>query len=214
MVCLSANDVWFFLGVIGAILFFGRFYVQWIVAEIRGRYVIPVAFWYMSAFGSLLLFAYAYQRQSPGGTFGICFNLIVYSRNLVYVWKEQGLLTPFRSRLVHAGTGLVTVTTVFLTWKTWRAGYSGTPEFWVWSTIWAFGQALFFLRFLIQWALTEALGRSVIPAVFWKLSLLGLLLHGAYFTHRADWLLAVGTLLDGIPYARNLSLIRRASRIG
>jgi len=197
------------LGIIGAVLFFGRFYVQWIVAELKKQYVVPVAFWYMSAGGSLLLFAYAFGRGSPGGTFGVCFNIIVYCRNLIYVWRERGVLTRSWSIAAHLFTGVVIIVAATLTFLTWRNSYSNTTEFWAWSAIWAVGQGLFFLRFLIQWAVTELRRKSVIPASFWWLSIVGVFLHGSYFFHRGDWLLAIGTVADSIPYVRNLWLIHR-----
>ncbi len=195
-------------GVIGSVLFFGRFYVQWIVSEVRKQYVIPIAFWYMSGFGSMLLFVYAFGRTSPGGTVGMCFNLIVYARNLMYVWRDKGVLTPARKIVTYGVVAVVTLTAGALTLLALKRGYRNTTEFWVWSAIWAVGQGLFFLRFLIQWAVTELKGKSVIPAIFWQLSIVGVLLHGAYFTYRADWLLAIGTFADGVPYVRNLWIMR------
>ncbi|HOV74287.1 MAG TPA: lipid-A-disaccharide synthase N-terminal domain-containing protein [Candidatus Hydrogenedentes bacterium] len=197
------------VGVAGSVLFFGRFYVQWIVAEIKKQYVVPVSFWYMSAAGSLMLFVYAFGRGSPGGTLGVCFNLIVYCRNLIHIWRERGVLTPFWNVAAHVFACVTIGIASALTFFTWRAGYSNTTEFWAWSVVWAVGQAVFFLRFLIQWAVTEIRHKSIIPASFWWLSLAGLFLHGSYFFHRGDWLLAIGTLSDGLPYVRNLWLMRR-----
>jgi len=195
-------------GLVGALLFFGRFYVQWAISEIRKEYTIPVSFWYMSAAGSLMLFVYAYGQGSPGGTFSLCFNLLVYGRNLIYVWRDRGTLTAFRSAITHATVGIAVVVAGILTYVTWRGGYRNTTEFWVWSAIWAAGQGVFFLRFIIQWAITEMKRKSVVPAVFWQLSIVGLFLHGAYYFHRADWVLAFGTVADGLPYVRNLWLMR------
>lgn len=196
------------VGLVGAVLFFGRFYVQWIVAEVKRQYVIPVAFWYMSAAGSLMLFAYAYACGSPGGTFGVCFNIIVYARNLVHIWREKRVMTPFWNAVIHVAAGAVVAVAAALTFLTWRHGYRNTTEFWMWSAIWAVGQVAFFMRFLIQWAITEIKHKSIIPASFWWLSIFGVFLHGSYFFHRLDWLLAFGTVADGLPYVRNLWLMR------
>lgn len=204
-----SEHVFLTIGFVGAILFFGRFYVQWLISEWRGTYVVPVSFWYMSIGGVLLLFVYAYNRQSPGGTFGLCLNIVIYVRNLILIWREQGVLTRNRAILTWVVAGGVALTAIVLTALTWQRGYRPTMEFWVWSAIWVIGQGLFFLRFAVQWAVTEWKGRSVIPAAFWYISLAGMVLHGAYFLHRYDWLLAIGTFADGIPYARNLWLMRR-----
>lgn len=200
--------VWTIFGAVGAILFFGRFYVQWVIAEIKRQYIIPVSFWYMSVVGSLMLFVYAFGRGSPGGTFSLCFNLIVYTRNLIHIWREQRTLTTFRNVAAHVVAGVVVAIAVVLTYLTWQRSYRNSMEFWGWSAIWAVGQGVFFLRFIVQWLITEIKRKSVIPALFWQLSILGAFLHGAYFFYRADWLLAFGTVADGLPYVRNLWLMR------
>ncbi|WP_320178448.1 lipid-A-disaccharide synthase N-terminal domain-containing protein [Roseovarius pacificus] len=203
------EHAFFAAGLTGAALFFGRFFVQWLVSEWRGQYTVPIAFWYMSIGGVLLLFLYAYDRESPGGTLGLCFNIVIYVRNLILIWRERGQLTPARTAITWSLSGTVVCAAFLLTVLTWQRGYRPSMDFWAWSAIWIFGQGLFFLRFIVQWAVTEYHGRSIIPASFWYLSLAGMVFHGAYFLHRADWLLALGTFADGIPYARNLWLMRR-----
>jgi lipid-A-disaccharide synthase-like uncharacterized protein len=165
----------------------------------------------MSAGGSLLLFVYAYGCGSPGGTFGVCFNIIVYCRNLIHVWRERGVLTPFLNVAAHVFAGTVMIVATSLTFLTWRHSYQNTTEFWLWTAIWAVGQGVFFLRFLIQWAVTEIKHKSVIPVSFWRLSIFGVFLHGSYFFHRGDWLLAFGTVADSLPYVRNLWLMRNCA---
>lgn len=206
-------DIWTLLGILGGILFFGRFYVQWIVSEIRKQSVIPVAFWYMSIAGCLLLFPYAFNRVSPGGTFGLCFNMVVYGRNLVHIWREQGKLSPARNVGIHVFMGTISCGAAVLTIMTWRRGYGNTAEFWVWSLLWAVGQGMFFLRFFVQWMWTEIQRRSTVPRVFWYLSIIGTCFHLAYFTYRLDWILAVGTLADTFIYVRNLFLGRSTAAV-
>jgi lipid-A-disaccharide synthase-like uncharacterized protein len=201
--------IWFWVGLVGSILFFGRFYWQWLVSEFRGQYTVPLSFWYMSAAGSLLLFAYAYERGSPGGTFGLCINIPIYARNIVYIYRERGWLTPVRNVLIHVIAFVVAGVAFALTVQTWHAGYELTQSFWLWSAAWAIGQCLFFGRFAWQWLETEYRGRSVISAPFWYMSLAGLVLHGAYFFHRGDMFLAIGTVVDALPYIRNIMLLRK-----
>lgn len=203
---LAPSTIWTFLGIIGGILFFGRFYVQWIVSEYRKQSVIPVSFWYMSICGSLLLFPYAVWRQSPGGTVGLCFNTIVYARNLVYIWRERGTLRPAWNIGIHVVAVGVAVVAVTLTVLTWQRAYGNTQGFWFWSLVWAFGQGLFFLRFLVQWLATEYHRRSTVPRAFWQLSIAGTMFHIVYFLYRRDWILAIGTIADTLVYVRNLYL--------
>lgn len=203
---------WTLLGVIGGVFFFGRFYIQWFISERRKESVVPISFWYMSCAGSIMLYLYAYHRESPGGTFGVAFNTVIYCRNLIYIWKERGLLTRTLNIAAHLFAGAIAAVAIVLTAITWRRGYHNNVDFWAWSAIWAIGQGVFFLRFLIQWIMTEYEGKSIVPPIFWHLSLLGVCLHGAYFYHRAEWLFTIGTVADALPYVRNLWLIRNARR--
>ena len=67
------------------------------------------------------------------------------------------------------------------------------------------GQALFTMRFVVQWIATERARKSVIPFGFWECSALGSLLTLAYFAiYRHD---SVGVLQTALPlpiYLRNL----------
>src|SRR3990172_4969991 len=76
-------------------------------------------------------------------------------------------------------------------------------------------QAVFFLRFLVQWIVSERRGESVIPVAFWYLSLLGSGLIFVYAIRRADPVFMLAQLLACVIYVRNLMLIygqRRRSR--
>jgi lipid-A-disaccharide synthase-like uncharacterized protein len=72
------------------------------------------------------------------------------------------------------------------------------------------GNVCFFSRFLVQWALSERARRSLTPAVFWYLSLLGTTCIGLYSAHQRKYVLVAGYALNGAIYARNLWMQRRA----
>lgn len=88
-----------------------------------------------------------------------------------------------------------------------------TPDI-LWLGIGLFGQALFSMRFLVQWLRSERAGRSVVPIAFWYLSLGGGLLLLSYAIHRRDPVFILGQLTGVIVYLRNLQLIylQRAGR--
>ena len=77
-----AELVWVAFGLFGQLLFTGRFLVQWIVSEREHKSVIPIAFWYFSITGGLVLFAYAIYRQDPVFILGQSIGIFIYSRNL------------------------------------------------------------------------------------------------------------------------------------
>ncbi len=82
-------DWWVILGLIAQGLFTMRFVVQWIASERAGRSVIPLAFWWFSVGGGLLLLVYALYRKDPVFILGQAFGVFVYLRNLYFVLRER-----------------------------------------------------------------------------------------------------------------------------
>ena len=76
-------SLWFFIGLVGQGLFAGRFIVQWIYSEYKKASVFPVAFWYLSLAGSVLLLAYSIHIQDIIFIAGFSLNMLIYVRNLV-----------------------------------------------------------------------------------------------------------------------------------
>ena len=79
----------------------------------------------------------------------------------------------------------------------------------IWLVLGFAAQGCFFLRFLVQWLVSERKRQSTIPVVFWYLSLAGGLGLLAYSIHRQDAVFIVGQSLGVAIYVRNLMLIRR-----
>jgi lipid-A-disaccharide synthase-like uncharacterized protein len=73
---------WVMFGLLGQLMFTGRFLVQWIASERARRSVVPVAFWWFSIVGGLMLLAYAIYRRDPVFILGQALGVIIYSRNL------------------------------------------------------------------------------------------------------------------------------------
>jgi lipid-A-disaccharide synthase-like uncharacterized protein len=77
------------IGFAGQGLFAMRFIIQWLKSEGEGRSIIPLAFWYFSIGGGLVLFLYALWRQDPVIICGQGLGLFIYLRNLFLIFKEQ-----------------------------------------------------------------------------------------------------------------------------
>ncbi|MEE4108767.1 MAG: lipid-A-disaccharide synthase N-terminal domain-containing protein [Halieaceae bacterium] len=77
----------------------------------------------------------------------------------------------------------------------------------VWLSIGLIGQGLFSARFLVQWIASERAGRSVIPHLFWYLSLAGGVTLLAYALYRRDPVFIIGQATGAFIYCRNLWLI-------
>lgn len=80
---------WVVVGLGGQLLFMGRFLVQWIASERAGRSIVPVAFWYFSIGGGLILFCYALYRADPVFILGQSIGIFIYSRNLWLIHAEK-----------------------------------------------------------------------------------------------------------------------------
>lgn len=88
----TVDHVWALIGFAAQALFASRFIVQWLQSEREGRSVIPVAFWYCSLFGGIVMLAYTIHLQSVSLSLGQASGLIVYARNLFLISKERNLL--------------------------------------------------------------------------------------------------------------------------
>ncbi len=78
----------------------------------------------------------------------------------------------------------------------------------IWIIIGFIGQALFSMRFILQWIASERLKRSIIPKAFWYFSLAGGVTLLAYAIHKKDPVFIAGQGLGLVVYIRNLYLIR------
>ena len=81
--------LWLLVGFGGQVLCMGRFVIQWLASEKRGRSIIPVAFWYYSIAGALVLLAYAAHRRDPVFVAGQLLGVLIYIRNLRLIRLER-----------------------------------------------------------------------------------------------------------------------------
>src|ERR1044071_8035979 len=77
------------LGFAAQAFFTMRFVVQWLASEKAGKSVIPLAFWWFSIGGGLLLFVYALYRRDPVFIARQGFGVFVYLRNLYFVVRAR-----------------------------------------------------------------------------------------------------------------------------
>jgi lipid-A-disaccharide synthase-like uncharacterized protein len=81
-----------------------------------------------------------------------------------------------------------------------------------WVALGFLAQALFSMRFLVQWIASERAGRSVVPTAFWVFSIGGGVLLFAYSLYRKDPVFIAGQGLGLFIYLRNLYFIMRDRR--
>jgi lipid-A-disaccharide synthase-like uncharacterized protein len=95
--------------------------------------------------------------------------------------------------------------------RLFKAGNAGpwflnlsTPAIMVWVGIGLLGQLLFTGRMLVQWIASERQGKSVVPPLFWWMSLIGSLLLLAYFLWRRDPIGLLGQAFGSFVYLKNI----------
>lgn len=80
---------WVILGFVAQGLFTMRFLVQWIATEKRKKSHVPLSFWYFSLSGGILLLVYAIHRKDPVFILGQSTGVIIYLRNLYFIYKRR-----------------------------------------------------------------------------------------------------------------------------
>ena len=86
---ITTEQIWLAIGFLGQALFSGRFLVQWIASERAGRSIIPVAFWFFSVAGGVVLLLYAIYRLDPVFIAGQAAGLLIYGRNIFFILREK-----------------------------------------------------------------------------------------------------------------------------
>ena len=83
------EGIWLGIGFAGQSLFFSRWIIQWIASERKAESQMPIAFWYMSLLGGLIVLAYAIHRRDPVFIAGQGIGVFVYLRNLMLIYKTR-----------------------------------------------------------------------------------------------------------------------------
>lgn len=85
----TSNSIWLVVGLVGQVIFVGRFLLQWLYSEHKKRSVVPLAFWYASLIGGAILLAYAIYKRDPVFIVGQAGGFLVYLRNLQFRLRER-----------------------------------------------------------------------------------------------------------------------------
>lgn len=77
------------LGSVAQIIFTFRFVYQWVYSERKKTSSLPFGFWLLSLIGSSLIVSYAIIRKDPVLFAGHALGLLIYTRNLFILKKQQ-----------------------------------------------------------------------------------------------------------------------------
>src|ERR1700745_2580505 len=78
-----------------------------------------------------------------------------------------------------------------------------------WVALGFVAQALFSMRFVVQWIASERAGRSVVPTTFWVFSIGGGIMLLGYAIYRKDPVFIIGQAFGVFVYLRNLQFVLR-----
>jgi lipid-A-disaccharide synthase-like uncharacterized protein len=84
----------------------------------------------------------------------------------------------------------------------------------LWIIFGFFAQFVFFMRFVVQWYVSERRGESIVPMSFWYISIAGTLLIIVYSYHVNDIVFFVANVLSLAIYFRNIALAKRIRPAG
>jgi lipid-A-disaccharide synthase-like uncharacterized protein len=80
---------WVMFGFLAQFAFMMRFVVQLIASERKKRSYVPVAFWYLSLLGGVMLLVYALKLRDPVFVLGQGLGCFIYVRNLLLIYKRR-----------------------------------------------------------------------------------------------------------------------------
>ena len=79
----EGEAAWFCIAMAGILIFYSRFFIQWIHSEKMRRNVMPLSFWVASIAGSMLLLVYSIHILDLVFIFSYLFNIVPYVRNIL-----------------------------------------------------------------------------------------------------------------------------------
>ena len=181
------------LGWTGQALFMSRVLLQWIASERARRPVVPRLYWQISFLGSVFVTIYTLLEKDLVYTVSVLPGGFVALRNLM-------LASPATRRQ------LAPYAAVLLACVVWTGFLKLPDEDFALAAIGFAGAVLWSGRHVVQWWVSERLGRSVLPTTYWILSLVGGTLLLSYALWDQNLVMIVGYGTGMIPYARNLVL--------
>ncbi len=91
-IVVSLKNPWVIFGLFAQLIFFFRFFVQWIASERAGRVIIPIVFWYLSIIGAVMIFIYSVYRQDIVFIFSSFLSFFIYTRNIFLHLKGNSVV--------------------------------------------------------------------------------------------------------------------------
>jgi lipid-A-disaccharide synthase-like uncharacterized protein len=202
----------FVLGVLAQVFFGLRVVFQWLLSERKKEVASPVIFWAFSLAGCFLFLLYGWFRKDWVITLGQSVSFYIYILNLQLsnTWQRW----PFYIRYALLFfPPLVLFMAPFLYPDIGSNFFIAPGVPWVWLMVGFAGQFLLSTRFIYQVFYSIKENKSVLPLLFWVMSLVGSTLLVMYALFRADAILLFAQSIALIPYMRNLYFAIKTKRL-
>jgi Predicted membrane protein len=193
------------LGLLAQGFFSARILVQWYKSEKAGKLTSPTLYWVFSIMGSYLMFIYGWCRDDFSIIFGqfISYYVYLWNLNAKGVWNkiEKGI------RVILAATPFVALFFVLNNAGEFFKSFLANDKIPLWLVIFgSLGQLIFTLRFVYQIIYSYRRHESILPLMFWVISLVGSGCIIAYAIIRKDIVLILGQAFGFCAYARNIAI--------
>ncbi len=196
----------FGLGFFAQGLFSARLLVQWFLSEKAKKVVSPDLFWQLSLVASILLLVYGILRKDLVIVGGQFVSFYIYLRNLQLknVWQ----LFPWWLRVLALSAPVLAILFLFITPTEYNIQeMMNNPLITAHLyTVGAIGQFIFTFRFIYQLIYSERHHESLLPPMFWVISITGSLIIIGYAIVRRDPVIILGQIFGTLIYSRNLIL--------
>lgn len=193
------------IGLLAQLLFSARLFVQWIASERAHKMLSPTLFWQLSMAASFLLCIYGWLRNDSAIILGqlISYYVYIWNLNSKGAWRKL----PKAARIIFFSLPLVAVGYFLLNWSDTYTRLFQQENIPVWLIVFGVvGQFTFTLRFIYQWWYSRIAGESVLPVMFWIISLTGPAVIISYAIIRHDPVLILGQVAGFVVYARNIMI--------
>ncbi|MBU3826285.1 MAG: lipid-A-disaccharide synthase N-terminal domain-containing protein [Candidatus Anaerobiospirillum merdipullorum] len=183
--------------------------VQWILSERARAVVNPALFWWLSLLASLLMSIYGFLRHDLAIMLWQLVSYYIYIYNLKL--KQELKRVPFIVVIALIIAPIALLLTEIQDVSEFAALFLNEDHIPYGLLIFgSVGQALFTLRFVYQLYVSRKVKQSVLPPIFWVISLIACLMVQIYGVFRLDVVLIFGQMGGLITYVRNLMLYKHS----
>lgn len=180
------------IGLSAQVFYTGRVFVQWYLSEKNKRVESPALYWVLSIIGSMILFFYGFLRKDFSIIFGeyISYYIYMWNINAKGLYRKVPKIVPLIQALIPVVAFITLFNDIPEFARTFLRNEDVPLKLLILGTC---GQFIYKMRFVYQLIYSmKHEGKSLLPASFWCIALVGSTLIIIYGMIRHDWVLVLG----------------------